>query len=90
MNKAILIQNCHGFPTIEPKFSSFISSRVAAAKRPTTAGLSPLKIFCTGSVFIYFINILLMSIMRTREGSTKAVVATTEPKTDIHMPYPAL
>ena len=31
-----------------------------------------------------------MSIMRIREGSTKAVVATAEPKTDIHMPYPAL
>ena len=39
MKRATLIQNCQGFSTGEEKFSVLQSSSVAAASRPTTAGL---------------------------------------------------
>ena len=84
--RATLIQNCHGFSIIEPKFSSFMSSRVAAPSNPTTAGRSPLKTFCTGSVFMYFMNILLIRIMRMSDGSTKAKVAVADPRMAMGMP----
>ena len=47
-----LIQNCQGLTLGEEKFSSLMSSSVAAAKRPTTAGRRPAKALCTGRVFM--------------------------------------
>ena len=47
-----LIQNCQGLTLGEEKFSSLMSSSVAAARRPTTAGRRPAKALCTGRVFM--------------------------------------
>ena len=84
--RAQLIQNCHGLTEGRLKFSGVISNNVAAPRRPTTAGRSPLKIDCTAGVFIYFRNIRLMSIMRMNDGSTRANVAVALPRIDIMLP----
>ena len=88
-NKPTLIQNCHGFTFGVEKFSSFISKSVAAASRPTTTGRKAVKMFCTSGVSIYFMTILLMSIIKMSEGKTKANVAVNEPNTAIVPLYPA-
>ena len=82
-NRAQLIKNCQGFVVGVEKFSALQSNRVAAAKRPTTAGRKPVNTDCTRWVFIYFINILLIRIIKMSEGSTRAKVAVAEPKTAI-------
>lgn len=85
-----LIQNCHIFSLGAEKFSLLHSNRVAAASRPTTAGRRPLKTDCTAGVFMYLMNILAMIIIRMSDGSTRANVATQEPRIDIDVPSPAL
>ena len=82
-NKTTLTENCQTDSVGEPKFSLLQSSRVAAPNNPTTAGRNPVKIDLTVRVFIYFINILLMSIIRMSEGSTRAKVAVALPNTAI-------
>ena len=74
------MQNCQGFSIGVEKFSLLQSSNVAAASNPTTAGRRPVNIDCTSGVFMYFINILLISIISTNDGSTKAKVAVAEPR----------
>lgn len=72
------------------KFSLVQRSRVAAANRPTTAGRKPMNTDCTICVFMYFINILLMSSIRISEGSTKAKVDVADPRIASRVPWPAL
>ena len=86
MSRAQLMKNCHGFSIGVEKFSLLQSSKVAAARSPTTAGRSPIKIDCTRWVFIYFMNILLMSIIKISDGSTKAKVEVAEPRMAIILP----
>lgn len=88
--RAILMQNCHGLSEKEPKFSFVRSNKVAAASKPTTVGRKPMKMLCTIGVFIYFINILLMSTINTNDGNTRAKVAVNEPSTANASPMPAL
>ena len=83
MKRAMLIQNCQGFSIGVEKFSLLQSSNVAAARRPTTAGRRPVKTDCTNGVFMYFMNILLIRIIRISEGSTSAKVAVAEPSVAI-------
>ena len=90
ISRAQLMKNCQGFSDGVEKFSLLQSKGVAAANKPTTAGRRPLNTDCTKGVFIYFINILLMSIIKMSEGSTKAKVAVAEPSIDIMWPKPAL
>ena len=78
-----LIQNCHGFTAGVLKFSSLISSKVAAPNNPTTAGRNPIMMLCTVGVLTYFRNTRAMAIINISEGSTKAKVATALPNTDI-------
>lgn len=84
------MMNCHIFILGVEKFSPLHSSSVAAPKRPTTAGRRPENTDCTIFVFIYFMNILLMRIMRISDGRTRAKVETALPRTDIHMLKPSL
>ena len=86
MRRAQLMKNCQGFSKGVEKFSLLQSRRVAAASRPTTAGRKPVKTDCTNGVFIYFINMRLISIIRISEGSTKAKVAVAEPSVAIACP----
>ena len=86
---AMLIQNCQGQMLGVEKFSFVQSRRVAAANRPTTAGRRAAKMFWTVAVFIYLRNMRAMRIIRMSEGSTKAKVATHEPKMDIPSFIPA-
>ena len=76
---AVLIQNCHGFCDGVEKLSDVMSSSVAAPSSPTTAGRNPMKTDCTTEVFMYFINILLIRIIRMSDGSTRANVAVMLP-----------
>ena len=89
-SRAQLIQNCQGFSEGVEKFSLLQSNRVAAANKPTTAGRRPLNTDCTSGVFMYFINILLIRIIKMSEGSTSAKVAVTLPRMAIVLPKPAL
>lgn len=77
--RAMLMQNCHMFTLGKEKFSALQSSRVAAAKSPTTTGRKPIKMDCTVGVFMYFRNILLMSSININDGNTKANVAVALP-----------
>src|SRR5574344_1866661 len=90
INKPTLIQNCQGFVVGEEKFSLFINSNAAAASKPTTAGLNPVKMLCTNGVCIYFMNILLIRIIKMSEGKMRANVAVAEPNTAMISEYPAL
>jgi hypothetical protein len=90
IKRAQLIKNCQGFSKGVEKFSLLHSNSVAAARSPTTAGRKPVNIDCTNGVFMYFINILLISIISINDGSTKAKVAVAEPRIAIRCPYPAL
>ena len=90
MKRAMLIQNCQGCSAGVLKFSGVISNKAAAARSPTTAGRSPEKILCTKGVSMYFMNILLIKIIRMKEGSTRAKVAVALPKTAMIPLYPAL
>ena len=85
----MLIQNTHGFIDGEEKFSLFISNKAAAAIKPTMAGLSPEKIFSTTTVCIYFINILLIRIIRMSDGNISATVEMALPAIPMVVPYPA-
>ena len=78
--RAQLIKNCQGFSIGVEKFSLLQRRSVAAARSPTTAGRRPLKTDWTNGVFIYFMNILLIRIIRISEGNTKANVAVVEPR----------
>ena len=80
-----LTKNCQASSLGVEKFSEVHSNKVAAANNPTTAGRKPLKMLSTGRVCIYFINILLMSIIKISDGNIKAKVATTEPRIAIGM-----
>ena len=84
-----LIQNCQGVSEMLPKFSLFISNRAAAAKRPTTAGRRPWKVFSTALWFLYFIRNLLMISMSTKLGKTTAKVAMKLPRIPHEGSYPA-
>ena len=84
--RATLTKNCQGLTAGVEKFSAVQSRRVAAAKRPTTAGRRPANIDWTTDVFMYFMNILLMRIISTNDGSTNANVAVAEPRIDIRWP----
>lgn len=84
------MQNCHRFTVGEPKFSLFRSMIVADASRPTTAGRRPVKMLCTTCVFMYFINILLISIISMKDGSTSEKVDVNEPSMARALPIPAL
>ena len=77
------MKNCQGLTEGRLKFSGVISRRVAAPKRPTTAGRRPLKTDCTAWVFIYLRNILLIRIISMNEGRTRAKVAVKLPSIDI-------
>ena len=89
MKRKQLIQNCHGLVLGVEKFSGVINISVAAASKPTTAGRNPVKTLFTNGVFMYFMNILLIRIMRINEGSTKAKVAVILPKMAMGVLYPA-
>ena len=80
MNRKQLIQNCQRFSVGVLKFSRVHNNKVAAANNPTTAGRNPWKTEVTVRVCMYFMNILLMSIIRMSEGSTSAKVAVVEPR----------
>ena len=71
------------------KFSCVHNNRVAAASRPTTAGRRAVKTLVTVRVCIYFMNILLMRIIRISEGKTSAKVAVALPSTAIGIEKPA-
>ena len=86
---AMLMEKRQGLSGVE-KFSPLQSSRVAAANKPTTAGRRPVKTSCTARVFMYFINILLMRIIKMNEGSTRAVVAVSDPNMARKPSKPAL
>ena len=79
-NRKQLMQNCQGSAEGVEKLSGVINNRVAAASRPTTAGRKPRKTDSTAWWCMYFMNILLMSIIRINEGNTKAKVAVAEPR----------
>ena len=79
MNKKQLIPNCQGLCLGVEKFSGVINSNVAAANSPTTAGRSPMNTLFTSRVCMYFMNILLMRIIRMSEGNTSANVAVADP-----------
>ena len=75
-----LIQNCQGVLDMLPKFSSFMSSKAAAANRPTTAGRKPWKVLSTALWFLYLIRNLLMISISTKLGKTTAKVAIKLPR----------
>ena len=89
-NRAMLMQKCHRLMSGDEKFSLLQSSNVAAASKPTTTGRRPENIDCTIGEFMCFRNILLMSSIKIREGSTSAKVAVILPKTDMVLLMPAL
>ena len=82
-NRKTLTENCQRFTVGVEKLSGVMSSSVAAASKPTTAGRKPLNTDCTRCVCMYFMKSLLMSIMRMSEGSTNANVAVMLPNTAI-------
>lgn len=67
----------------DAKFSVLHNNNVAAANNPTTTGRMPLNIDCTELVFIYFINILVIRIIRINDGNTNAKVAVKLPNIGI-------
>ena len=60
-NRKTLTENCQGFSIGVEKLSGVMSSSVAAASKPTTAGRKPLNTDCTRCVCMYFMKSLLMS-----------------------------
>ena len=88
-NKPMLIQKVHGSEGVE-KFSGVISNNVAAARSPTTAGLKPEKTSCIIGESMYFINILLIKIIKINDGKIIAIVAVSEPMTAVNSEKPAL
>ena len=88
-NRKRLIQKRQGLILTAEKFSTLHNNKLAAASNPTTTGRRPPKTACTIGVFIYFKNILLMSIIIISEGSMIATVAMTLPKIEIPVPQPA-
>lgn len=88
-NMPMLIQNCHASSDGVEKFSALQRRSVAASNSPTTAGRSPVKMLCTTGVFIYFMNIRLIRIIRMSDGKTSAKVATVLPSIAMPCPIPA-
>ena len=76
-----LMPNVQGVSVGEPKLSVVHSMRVAAASSPTTAGRRALKIDFMKLVSIYFKNSMLISSIRIKLGSTRAIVAVMLPRT---------
>ena len=83
------MQNCQRFSFGVLKLSRVHNNNVAAANKPTTVGRKALNTLSTVRVCIYFMNILLMSIIRISEGRTNAKVAVALPKTAIGIEKPA-
>lgn len=83
------MQNCQRFSVGVLKLSRAHNNNVAAANRPTTVGRSALNTLSTVLVCIYFMNILLMSIISINEGNTNAKVAVALPNTAIGIEKPA-
>ena len=75
-----LTMNCHQSVVGVEKLSAVHNNKVAAANSPTTAGRRPRKTLSTLRWCMNFINILLIRIIRISEGSTRAKVATAEPR----------
>ena len=90
MNSRQLTMNCHQSVVGVEKLSAVHNNKVAAASSPTTAGRRPWKTLSTLWWYMYFMNILLMRIIRINEGSTSAKVATAYPNTPMGAEYPAL
>ena len=90
MKRKQLTKNCQASSLGEEKLSAVHNNKVAAANNPTTAGRNPLKMLSTEWVCMYFINILLISIIKISEGSTSAKVATADPRIATEVEYPAL
>ena len=82
MKMPVDMQKYHGSAGVE-KFSLSNSRSAAAARRPTTAGRRPRKMFWTVSDFIYFISIFDMSIISISDGRTRANVAVRLPSMDV-------
>lgn len=67
---------------ISMKFEEFAKTNAAAAISPTTVGRNPQKAYSTYLLFRNFTKNTQIMVMSTNDGSTTAVVATTEPHTD--------
>ena len=80
-NIATLITNEYISVDGAEKFSWFINTKAAAARRPTTAGLKPLNTASTMGWELYLKKNLLISSIKINEGSTTAKVAVIEPQT---------
>ena len=76
-NNTVLMIICK---LLVPKFSLFISTKAAAASKPTTPGRNPLNTAATAGCFWYLRKKRLISTIRMNEGSTTAPVVMIEPK----------